>query len=1269
VAVIGVRELLVKPVFTGGGQAIAKQLGGFAAGAGRAAGQSMGTGVSKGFSETAQKLKTEVADLEKSMSKSAGQIATAKAKIASSSEAEAKAVGVVRVAELKLQEVRDKGNASASQVAAAEERLAEARRKADKATGGRIGAENALKQATEDLEAAQGRSATAASELEQELKKVGDQSADSDKKVGGLAGSMGKLAKAGALAVGAGVVAAGALIAKGVVDSMGIEQGVSKLEARLGLTKEQASVAGKAAGAVYAQNFGGSMEEVSAATEAVISSVKGMRNASQADVEDMTKRMLTLADTMEIDVARASQVAGQLITTGLAKDGVEAADLLTSALQKVPASVREDILDAADEYGPFFANIGIKGEEAFGILTAASAKGMFGIDKTGDALKEFGIRATDMSKASGAAYEALGLNQEAMSGKLLAGGDTAKQAFGDIIHGLQEMKDPVAQSQAALALFGTPLEDLSVTEIPNFLGSLDPMGDKFDSVAGASDRAMTALSDNAAAGFGSFKRQAEGALIKFVQENIMPAVGGFASFLANDVGPKVSGFLDLLSGAASILFQGDFKGGLMGIEEDHPLVNFLFNVREGFVNLWSGLTMGADVRSEFSGQLDGWVAVGADVRAAFDGIVTMLQNLGTWVVQNKDWLGALAVTVGTMVVGMKLWVGAIELWKTITATATAIQIGFNAAMTANPIGLIVVGIAALVAGLVWFFTQTELGQQIVTNVWGAIQSFIGGTVAWFQTYVLPTVQQIFAGVGAVFSWLYENIIQPVFAQISWAAQAAWSVLDYIFQIIGAVITKLVGPAFNWLWSSVIQPVFGFIGALISFWWNSTVKPIFDAIAWVLNNVLGPAFSWLYTNVIKPNFDSIGAAISWVWLNVIKPVFDALSDFVTKTIPKAFEDGVSFIKTAWDKLQEIAKAPVRFVVNTVLNDGLIGGLNNIGGFLGLKPLPRVALPPGFADGGYTGPGGKNQPAGIVHAGEVVFSQEDIKRHGGVGAVEALRRGVGYAMGGIVAPLKNLAVTQGYNRVHKGIDYAAGVGTPVYATQDGVVSHAGPGARAPGVWGGNEVHVLGNGIETWFAHLSQIGVRLGETVRAGQQVAASGNTGISSGPHLHFGVFNGGWPNDIDPNAYLGGAGVPDGKPWNPIAGIVEGLMSSFKNAFPAAGFIADVAIGMGKKLLDGAVDFVSGNRSGDKSVSGSAAGPSYLYDSGGILPPGISQVMNRTGKPEAILNPQQWADISRLAIEGGNGMTYSPTYQWAGDDPHEVMAKDKARMRDTFNAFL
>ena len=316
-------------------------------------------------------------------------------------------------------------------------------------------------------------------------------------------------------------VAAGTALAAGMLAAANTEKLNAKLSASLGLTKPQSAEAGKAAGALYADNYGTSMEDVTTATEGVMSSIKGMKNASSADIQDVTKDVLNLATAFEVDTGRAAQIVGQMITSGVAVDAKQATDLLAGTLASVPKNVREDIMDAVDEYSPFMATLGIKGEEAMGILATASEKGMYGIDKTGDALKEFTIRSTDMSKATGVAYEALGMNQADMSAKLLAGGDTAKQAFGEIIAGLQTIDDPVAQSQAALALFGTPLEDLSVNEIPKFLGSIDPMGDKFDSLKGKAGELDTTLNAGAKNGWGAFQRAGETAM-SAIGEKMLP---------------------------------------------------------------------------------------------------------------------------------------------------------------------------------------------------------------------------------------------------------------------------------------------------------------------------------------------------------------------------------------------------------------------------------------------------------------------------------------------------------------------------------------------------------------------------------------------------------------------------------------------------------------------------------------------------------------------------------------------------------------------------
>ena len=94
--------------------------------------------------------------------------------------------------------------------------------------------------------------------------------------------------------------------------------------------------------------------------------------------------------------------------------------------------------------------------------------------------------------------------------------------------------------------------------------------------------------------------------------------------------------------------------------------------------------------------------------------------------------------------------------------------------------------------------------------------------------------------------------------------------------------------------------------------------------------------------------------------------------------------------------------------------------------------------------------------------------------------------------------------GYVRDHKGLDFTADVGTPVYATGDGVVKSAYFSESF-----GNVIFLDHNfGYETRYAHLSKFNVRRGEKIRRGDIIGFVGNTGLSRGPHLHYEVlYNG------------------------------------------------------------------------------------------------------------------------------------------------------------------
>lgn len=105
-------------------------------------------------------------------------------------------------------------------------------------------------------------------------------------------------------------------------------------------------------------------------------------------------------------------------------------------------------------------------------------------------------------------------------------------------------------------------------------------------------------------------------------------------------------------------------------------------------------------------------------------------------------------------------------------------------------------------------------------------------------------------------------------------------------------------------------------------------------------------------------------------------------------------------------------------------------------------------------------------------------------------------------------------RGGRQFHKGLDFEADVGDPVFAVADGVVSYAGPRAGY-----GITVEVdHGNGYVTRYAHNSRLSVRVGDLVRSGQEIAKAGSTGRSTGAHVHFEVWEHG--RAVDPRKFLG-----------------------------------------------------------------------------------------------------------------------------------------------------
>ncbi|MER5943788.1 M23 family metallopeptidase [Streptomyces sp. NPDC001928] len=115
---------------------------------------------------------------------------------------------------------------------------------------------------------------------------------------------------------------------------------------------------------------------------------------------------------------------------------------------------------------------------------------------------------------------------------------------------------------------------------------------------------------------------------------------------------------------------------------------------------------------------------------------------------------------------------------------------------------------------------------------------------------------------------------------------------------------------------------------------------------------------------------------------------------------------------------------------------------------------------------------------------------------------------------------------WQSTHSGQDFAVPTGTQVVAAHGGTVVKAGGNGAGDGPAYGNAIVIKhGNGTFSQYAHLSRIDVKIGQVVKTGQNIAKSGNTGNSSGPHLHFEIRkSANYGTAIDPVAFLRANGL-------------------------------------------------------------------------------------------------------------------------------------------------
>jgi len=299
---------------------------------------------------------------------------------------------------------------------------------------------------------------------------------------------------------------------------------VNTISAATDKTGAELESLGETAKNVYTHNFGDSLEDVAQG----LSDVQKTTGLIGAELEKATESGFALRDTFGYELQESARTANALMKNfGLSAE--EAYNIIAVGAQN-GADQNGDLLDTLNEYSAQYAALGLSAEEFLQGLIGGAEAGVFSIDKVGDAVKEFNIRAKDGSDTTIEAFTALGMNAEEMMARFADGGDSARSAFFEVVNALNAMEDPMAKNTAAVNLFGTMYEDLEANILPVLASMESGTMEMYDALSQINEIKY----DDLNSALEGTKRSIEGVFLPAVSE-VSGAITDIFSTLSNEI--------------------------------------------------------------------------------------------------------------------------------------------------------------------------------------------------------------------------------------------------------------------------------------------------------------------------------------------------------------------------------------------------------------------------------------------------------------------------------------------------------------------------------------------------------------------------------------------------------------------------------------------------------------------------------------------------------------------------------------------------------------
>lgn len=291
-------------------------------------------------------------------------------------------------------------------------------------------------------------------------------------------------------------------------------------------------------------------------------------------------------------------------------------------------------------------------------------------------------------------------------------------------------------------------------------------------------------------------------------------------------------------------------------------------------------------------------------------------------------MGGIVTALGSAFLAFKAFSAVSGLLSGIPAVLTTIKTavtGLFTAMSANPIGIAIAAIAALTAGLVYFFTQTEMGRQIwqgfmdwfsgvwqsiapvLTEVWNGIVET--ATTVWnnMMAVVAPIIQAVVDFIKSVWDgislWWSENqaLIQQTFTTV-------WNAIQTVIQTVMPIIQSIIETAMN------------ILGPFIEGAWNNICTVV--TTVWELIKIAIQMAMDVISGIIKAVMAIINGDWGTAW-NAIKGVGEAIWNGLSAAGKAIFDGFAQILSNIWNTIKSVASSAWEGLKSTVL--GLIDGL--------------------------------------------------------------------------------------------------------------------------------------------------------------------------------------------------------------------------------------------------------------------------------------------------------------------------------------------------------